>query len=337
MRVVTALNHYFLPQYSNNQKAKLLHISSIGVIALLLLIYQLLLQAVPISGLKILGYASQISPTEVVRLTNDRRSAAGLGSLELNSTLSDAARAKGEDMLAKDYWAHIAPDGTEPWKFFLDSGYVYRYAGENLARDFMNPSSAIDAWMSSSSHKENMLSPKYREIGIAVVEGDLGGVDTTIIVQLFGTRAGEVAPQVAIAEEESSAIAVTIPEIENESATPVPVQESINTPAPVSTEEFIAVLASPTPAGQQALVAGLPEYTEESVEPDVTKVLVSPFNTTKGVSVSVVVLLLVVLVLDGLFVSRRRIARIGGRTFAHLAFLGMILAVAILLQSGEIL
>ena len=39
--------------------------------------------------------------------------------------------------------------------------------------------------MNSPSHKENILSSKYKEIGIGVIEGNLAGVDTTIIVQFL--------------------------------------------------------------------------------------------------------------------------------------------------------
>jgi len=66
-------------------------------------------------------------------------------------------------------------------------------------------------------------------------------------------------------------------------------------------------------------------------------VLISPFNTTKTVSLAIVALLLGLLVIDGLVTSRRRIARIGGRTFAHLSFLGMILAIVLILRAGQVL
>jgi uncharacterized protein YkwD len=93
---------------------------------------------------------------------------------------------KGRDMIDKDYWAHVAPDGTQPWKFFSQFGYKYRFAGENLARDFSNANDAVNAWMNSPTHKDNILNPKYKEIGIGITEGDLAGSDTTIIVQFFG-------------------------------------------------------------------------------------------------------------------------------------------------------
>lgn len=303
MKFVHRLAHLLVPRESNNQKAKLLHNSSLTLITVGLIVFQLIFTYLPHIIPKVLGYAANISPEEVIRLTNEKRIQNGLAPLSQNSVLSQAAQAKGADMLTKDYWAHVAPDGTQPWKFFIDSGYRYRYAGENLARDFQNASSAVDAWMNSPSHKENLLSSKYKEIGIAVVEGDLAGVDTTIIVQFFGTSYTDTLPVQPVAKIEPT--------------------------GPVVTISPVALAPSPTVAKPVTLTVSTPEAK--------AKVLVSPFNTTKTVSLAVVGILLGVLVVDGVITSRRRIARIGGRTFAHLAFLGMIFAIIIILRAGQIL
>lgn len=182
------LAHLIFPSEANNQKAKLLHSSALLAVTLVFVFYQFSLNLAVGINPGVLGFAASIPPSSIVKFTNEKRVANGLSPLVENSALSAAARKKGEEMLAKDYWAHVAPDGTEPWKFFTDAGYKYRYAGENLARDFSSPESAVEAWMASESHRENLLSGKYKEIGIGVVEGDLGGVDTTIIVQFFGTK-----------------------------------------------------------------------------------------------------------------------------------------------------
>ncbi|MCS7092647.1 MAG: CAP domain-containing protein, partial [Patescibacteria group bacterium] len=189
MVLVRLFLHYFTPHHTNNQKARVLHFSFLTYVLVFLLLVQAIISFLPQTGARVLGYASQISVTEVISISNQKRVANGLPELKNNPLLAEAARKKGEHMLANDYWAHVAPDGTQPWYFFNLVGYNYKYAGENLARDFANAVSAVDAWMASPSHKENLLSPKYTEIGVAVVEGDLNGVDTTIIVQLFGTQA----------------------------------------------------------------------------------------------------------------------------------------------------
>lgn len=314
---VETLAHYFYPRYSNNHKAKILHSSSIILLILALVGLQLVLQYSPAWGLRVLGYASSIPPSEVISLTNKERQADGLQLLEFNQALSQAAEAKGKDMLAKGYWAHVAPDGTEPWKFFADVGYNYKYAGENLARDFSNPASAVEAWMASPSHRENMLSPKYQDIGVAVVEGSLNGVDTTIIVQLFGTLQGQES-QVTVAK------AATEAQI-NISPTP------LVTPTPAKLPEyFVQVSPQPSP-GQEQASAGAVAQVEKG------PFLVSPFDTTRGVSLATVILLLLVFVIDAIVVSRRKIPRIGGRTFAHLAFLGMLLTLVLIAKAGKIL
>src|SRR3972149_6841730 len=200
MKAIEHLAHLFIPRQSNNHKAKLLHSSSITTLVLFLALFQLTISFLPGLGVKVLGYAANFSPDEVIRLTNEKRVQAGLSPLSTSSVLSQAAQAKGADMLNKDYWAHVSPDGTQPWYFFTNFGYKYRYAGENLAIDFQDPTSAVEAWMASPSHKENMLSGKYREIGIAVIEGDLAGVDTTTVLQFFATNLVDTLPPAPIAQ-----------------------------------------------------------------------------------------------------------------------------------------
>jgi hypothetical protein len=135
-----------------------------------------------------LGYASNIAPDEIVRLTNLERKSQGLPEVHLDKKLTQAAVQKASDMVARDYWAHVSPNGTQPWYFVTNSGYAYKYAGENLARDFADPQSVVKAWMNSPTHRENLLSSRYQDIGIAVIDGQLGGRDTTLVVQMFGTK-----------------------------------------------------------------------------------------------------------------------------------------------------
>lgn len=120
--------------------------------------------------------------------TNDQRRANNLPPLNLNSQLNTAAENKAADMFAKNYWAHVSPDGTTPWYFIKGSGYSYVYAGENLARGFTTAGEVVDAWMASPDHRENELSPNYQDVGFAVKTGKLLGEDTTLIVEEFGGK-----------------------------------------------------------------------------------------------------------------------------------------------------
>ena len=310
------LIHLFIPRESNNHKAKILHSSSLIVIASLFVVFQSLISLLPNLKPNILGYAAQISPEEVVRLTNQKRAEAGLTPLTYNQTLASAAYTKGRDMIDRDYWAHVAPDGTQPWKFFSDFGYKYRYAGENLARDFSSASSAVDAWMNSPTHRDNILNPKYKEVGIGVTEGDLAGIDTTIIVQFFGST---------YADKVNAPVAQTATK-ETQQPAPLALQTVIPTLEPTQAPTAIPVVTQ-NPKVQATITSPQPNQ----------EILISPFNTTRTASIAVVGLLLVVFALDAFLVSRRRIVRIAGRTFANVAFLGMIMLIMLILKSGKIL
>ena len=132
--------------------------------------------------------AKAISAGNLVAMTNQARAQAGLNQLLVNSTLVSAAQMKGQDMIAKDYWAHTSPDGLTPWYWMKQAGYNYSYAGENLAVDFSDDSSLFSAWMASSSHRQNILDPRYTEIGIAAVAGNFQGHDSIVVVQMFGAK-----------------------------------------------------------------------------------------------------------------------------------------------------
>lgn len=188
----TALILYFLPHTDNNHRAKLLSPILIAVSVLTFIATQVGMSFAPHFAPVVLGYVSSIAPEQVIDLTNKERVKAGLPQLQVDSKLTAAALNKATNMFKKNYWAHTAPDGTEPWKFVNDSGYKYRYAGENLARDFATADTAMSAWMDSPSHKDNILSSRYQDIGVAVVKGELNGVQTTLIVQFFGTKMANV-------------------------------------------------------------------------------------------------------------------------------------------------
>lgn len=296
MDISLTLRHFFMPGYSNNHKAKLLHNSSLICVALFLVAVRALLSVLSSPHVAVLGYAANISPQRVIELTNRERLKTGVAEVSYNEELSRAATLKAKDMLAQGYWAHVAPDGTEPWDFFRTVGYSYRYAGENLARDFSSPEGAIEAWLASPTHRENMLSGKYTEIGVAVVEGNLNGQDATLIVQLFGTPS-TADPSVPVVSAETSKIPPAESEFEPE---PVPV-----------------------------VLARTPDY-----EPIIEG---SSFDVMRTVTMVVVASLVGILAADVIVIARRGITRAGGRAFAHLSFMAMVLIILVLVRAGEII
>lgn len=135
---------------------------------------------------RVLGAQAEITRTKLLDFTNDERGQNGASSLVLNDRLSEAAALKARDMFARQYWAHDAPDGTKPWKWLADVGYVYEVAGENLAKGFDNAGAIVRAWMESPTHRANLLKTEYTEVGFAAVDGVLNGKNTTIVVAMYG-------------------------------------------------------------------------------------------------------------------------------------------------------
>ena len=180
-------SHYFIPQERNNHRATLLKPNFLLFFLVLYLLNQSIIKSLTIAKPGVLGYSSEITAQKVFDQTNEERTKVGLEPLVYSSVLSESAKEKAEDMFKYDYWAHNSPQGKTPWTFFDSVGYKYSVAGENLAKDFYDTDSLMKAWMNSPTHKENIIHPKYQEIGIAVVNGTLGGIKTTLVVQHFGT------------------------------------------------------------------------------------------------------------------------------------------------------
>lgn len=131
--------------------------------------------------------ASDITRTTVLEQMNVRRLAALLPPLRHDARLDLAAEDRMRDMEDQGYWAHIAPDGRSPFDWLGPRGYDYWFAGENLAAGFETAEVLVDGWMESEGHRENILSPMFRECGIAIIEGGTTGksVGKSIVV-IFG-------------------------------------------------------------------------------------------------------------------------------------------------------
>lgn len=148
----------------------------------------------------------------LVDLTNDDRADASLPTLTVNPKLVAAAQAKANDMAAKGYFAHTSPDGTTSWQWFRDAGYAYASAGENLAVDFSDSEDVEEAWMDSPTHRANIMSGKFTEIGIATAVGELDGERTIFVVQMFGRPAAAAAAPIQTATVPSDATEIAVAE-----------------------------------------------------------------------------------------------------------------------------
>lgn len=190
----------------------------------------------------VLAFATNVSPAGLLTATNTQRANNGVASLSANSLLASAAQAKAQDMVARNYWAHVTPDGKQPWWFITNAGYSYISAGENLAYGFMTSGDTVTGWMNSQSHRENMLSGSFTEagFGIANSENFVGTGQQTIVVAMYGkpqaapVAAAQPAPTPAAPKPVAAAQPATKP-----AATETPPPQAETPPVVVEEQEEI--------------------------------------------------------------------------------------------------
>ncbi|PIY97116.1 MAG: hypothetical protein COY66_01145 [Candidatus Kerfeldbacteria bacterium CG_4_10_14_0_8_um_filter_42_10] len=181
------IHHYFIPQEQNNFRPHLLRPHFLSFFSVLVIFAKFFVTAAFFVSYSSPTAFAAITSRQIIEFTNQARQEAGLAPLSENFTLDRAAMQKAQDMLDRGYFNHEDPDGNPPWYWLKNNGYLYSYAGENLAMDFIKAESVHQAWMNSESHRANILNPSYQEIGIGVLQGELQGKKTTVLVQFFGT------------------------------------------------------------------------------------------------------------------------------------------------------
>ncbi|QOR68920.1 hypothetical protein IM538_12700 [Cytobacillus suaedae] len=112
--------------------------------------------------------AQGISQAEqkVIDLTNAERRKAGLPDLKADTSLSNVAREKSNDMQKNNYFSHTSPTYGSPFDMMRDFGVSYKTAGENIAQGQQTPEQVVQAWMNSEGHRKNILSKDFTHIGV---------------------------------------------------------------------------------------------------------------------------------------------------------------------------
>ena len=130
---------------------------------------------------------------------NTLREQHGLSPLRLSSALGAAARQHSLEMANRGYFSHSSANG---WSFdhriarYYPMGHRrYWSVGENLlwSSPSVDASGALSMWFNSPEHRKNMLTPRWREIGLSAVHvsaapGTYGGREVTIVTADFGVR-----------------------------------------------------------------------------------------------------------------------------------------------------
>jgi uncharacterized protein YkwD len=130
---------------------------------------------------------AQLSVPGIIRYTNLERTRRGLKPLVLESKLTESSLKKVDDMLNRQYFEHISPQGVSVADIVREEGYAFEVVAENLALgNFGTDQKLVQAWMNSPAHRANVLNPRFTEIGVAAANGEYKGERQWLFVQHFG-------------------------------------------------------------------------------------------------------------------------------------------------------
>jgi uncharacterized protein YkwD len=127
------------------------------------------------------------------------RRAHGLAPVHVSTQLTKAARQHSREMASQGYFGHSSGNGSVFWKrikrFYGSKSWGLWSVGENLlwSSPGVSPAHALKMWKASPEHRKNLLTARWREIGISAVHapeapGTYRGLPVTIVTTDFGVR-----------------------------------------------------------------------------------------------------------------------------------------------------
>ncbi len=119
--------------------------------------------------------------------------------LRLSLQLTDAARQHSQEMASDGYFAHSSYDGSAFWqriqRYYGSQAWGFWSVGENLlwSSPDVGATGALQLWEHSPEHLRNLLTARWREIGVSAVHvasapGTFHGLPVTIVTTDFGVR-----------------------------------------------------------------------------------------------------------------------------------------------------
>jgi uncharacterized protein YkwD len=112
---------------------------------------------------------------QVLALINQQRAAGAtcgttvkppVGPLVMNAELREAVRCHSLDMGTRAYFSHVTPEGVDPWQRIAQAGYTASPTGENIAAGYGTPAAAVQGWVASEGHCNNLMAAGSNETGI---------------------------------------------------------------------------------------------------------------------------------------------------------------------------
>ncbi|MBQ4404819.1 MAG: hypothetical protein II857_10490 [Selenomonadaceae bacterium] len=106
-------------------------------------------------------YAAESFAVEVLNLVNAERARVGVAPLSLADDLQEATAIRAREIVSE--FSHTRPDGSDCFTVMKNRG---RTCGENIAAGHSSAAETVEQWMNSQGHRENILNPKFRELGV---------------------------------------------------------------------------------------------------------------------------------------------------------------------------
>lgn len=122
--------------------------------------------------------------TAIYQQINQVRQKDGLSKLKTNDRLAAVARRYSQQMAERNFFSHTSIDGKTLRDRVRASRISYRIVGENLFKgtNLTRPApTAVDGWVKSKGHRENILEPTFAETGVGVWKKN----NTYYMTQLF--------------------------------------------------------------------------------------------------------------------------------------------------------
>jgi len=144
-----------------------------------------------------LAFDHSANEAAVLKLINQTRRSRGLAAVGVTGTLDRAALAHARDMIARDYFAHSSLAGAgvaarARGAGYSVSGYEQWSVGEVIAwgkGTRGTPASVFKAWMNSSSHRQVILTARWRDVGVGCSRGTFKGLSGVVMYTIdFGRR-----------------------------------------------------------------------------------------------------------------------------------------------------
>lgn len=114
-------------------------------------------------------------------LINQERAKSNIAPLQADAELMKVARIKAKDMADNNYFSHYSPTYGSPFDMMRQFGITFKSAAENIAGN-STVQGAVNAWMKSEGHRQNIMNSSYTHTGIGIAESNKYGY---LFVQMF--------------------------------------------------------------------------------------------------------------------------------------------------------